>query len=104
MTDLDNNPLHVVIHAVDEAGLTRARNNARNLLAIEPTAAVEIVLNGAAVAAALAAPDETDRLLHLCANTLAHQDLEAPPEMARVRAAVLHLAQRQRDGWAYVRA
>lgn len=104
MTDTPNEPLRLLIHAADEASLARARSNARNLLATEPDAAVEIVVNGPAVAAALATPDDTDRLLRLCANTLANQDLEAPPEIARVRAAVLYIAQRQRDGWAYMRA
>lgn len=105
MTDTsDQEPLCLLIHAADEASLARARNNARNLLTAEPSAAVEIVLNGPAVAAALATPDNTDRLLRLCANTLANQDLEAPAEIARVKAAVLYIAQRQRDGWAYMRA
>ncbi|MGN8157442.1 DsrE family protein [Salinisphaera sp. RV14] len=104
MTDTEHQPLRLLIHAADEASLARARNNARNLLSAEPTAAVEIVVNGPAVAAALAVPDNTDTLLRLCANTLARQDLEAPAEIARVKAAVLYIAQRQRDGWAYMRA
>ena len=70
----------------------------------EPAAAVEIVVNGPAVAAALASPHDTDRLLRVCANTLANNDLEADPQLARVKAAVLYIAQRQRDGWAYMRA
>lgn len=104
MTDTDQ-PLCLLIHAADEASLARARNNARNLLAAEPSAAVEIVVNGPAVAAALALPDDTDPLLRVCANTLANQDLEAPDEIARVKAAVLYIAERQqKNGWSYMRA
>lgn len=103
-TDAPDDALRLIIHAPTEAALARARANAVNLLRAEPAAAVEIVINGSAVAAALARPHDTDRLLRVCANTLAAQDLEADPAMARVKAAVLYIAQRQRDGWAYMRA
>ena len=50
--------LRLVIHAPTEAALARARANAANLLRAEPAAAVEIVINGPAVAAALASPHD----------------------------------------------
>ena len=102
--DPPDDTLRLVIHAPTEAALARARANAANLLRAEPAAAAEIVINGPAVAAALASPHDTDRLLRVCANTLATQDLDADPTIARVKAAVLYIAQRQRDGWAYMRA
>ena len=104
MIETADDTLRLLIHAPTEGALARARSNATNLLRAEPAAAVEIVVNGPAVAAALASPHDTDRLLRVCANTLANNDLEADPELARVKAAVLYIAQRQRDGWAYMRA
>ena len=40
----------------------------------------------------------------LCANTLAATGAQAPATLRTVPAAVLHLAQRQGEGWAYIRA
>ncbi|HEY0293711.1 MAG TPA: hypothetical protein VGC69_00085 [Bordetella sp.] len=97
-------PLRLLIHAPTAQALQRARRNAANLLQAEPDAQVEIVANAAAVAAALAEPHPTDSHLLLCRNTLAAIGAEAPPTLRVVPAAVLHLAQRQRDGWAYLRA
>lgn len=97
-------PLRLIIHAVDAESLQRARNNALNFLKARPAVALEIVVNAGAVAAALDAPHETDRCLRLCANTLHKQQLEAPAHLAVVDAAVVYIAERQRDGWAYLRA
>ena len=46
----------------------------------------------------------TDEHLLLCANTLAATGAQAPATLRTVPAAVLHLAQRQGEGWAYIRA
>lgn len=97
-------PLRVLIHAPTADALRRARRNAANLLQAEPHAQVAIVANAAAVAAALAEPHPTDVHLLLCANTLAATGVAAPPGLGVVPAAVLYLAQCQRDGWAYIRA
>ncbi|TMV79225.1 hypothetical protein FGG78_26050 [Thioclava sp. BHET1] len=98
-------PLNLVIHAPSEAALKRARANAKNLLAAAPDAHCEIVVNADAVAAALATPDPaTDPLLRICANTLRNKGITAPEGVQTVTAAVLHLAERQRDGWQYIRA
>jgi len=96
--------LQLLIHAPTADALTRARNNAQNLLATAPDTAVEIVINGPAVAAALDAPHDTDVLLRVCSNTLARLERPLPATLCSVPAAVLHIAQRQRDGWSYMRA
>ncbi|MBT9385027.1 hypothetical protein KM176_14240 [Pseudooceanicola sp. CBS1P-1] len=98
-------PLKVLLHVPEETALPRARANARNLLAAAPGTEVEIVVNAGAVAAALAQPDPgTDALLRLCANSLRGAGLSAPADLVVVPAAVLHLAQRQSEGWSYIRA
>ncbi|NDW05483.1 DsrE family protein [Jiella pacifica] len=96
--------MKVLIHAVDADSLERARSNARNLIRAVPDAAIEIVVNAGAVAAALDAPDETDGHLVLCSNTLKRLGREPREGLVRVPAAILHLVRRQGDGWAYVRA
>ncbi|MEM7566677.1 MAG: hypothetical protein AAF321_05535 [Pseudomonadota bacterium] len=95
--------MRVLLHAPTADALDRARSNARNLLAEAPDASVEIVANAGGVAHALAAPDPTDEHLRLCAKTLARLGLDAGGQ-AIVAAAVLHLARRQAQGWAYIRA
>ena len=97
-------PLKLVIHAADEASLARARSNAANFLAADETGQVEIVVNAGAVTAAIAQPHATDTHLRVCANTLRNKAIEAPTHLTQVLAAVVHIAERQRDGWAYMRA
>ena len=97
-------PLRVLLHAPTAEALTRARRNARNLMTARPDAEVLIVANAGAVAAALAIPDETDPLLRLCRNSLAAQALDNAAGLAEVEAAVVILAERQAEGWAYIRA
>ena len=97
--------IRVVIHAPEPDALVRARNNARNLLKAAPDALCEIVVNAGAVASALDQPDpETDALLQICGNTLRQTGRSAPVNLRVVKAAVLHLTERQRDGWQYIRA
>lgn len=96
--------LQLIIHAPTETALQRARRNAANLQSASPDAQIEIVLNGPAVAAALDTPHDTDGLLMLCGNTLANINRDLPAGLQRVPAAVLHIAERQRDGWSYMRA
>ncbi len=97
----------VIIHAPEPDALTRARSNARNLLAAVPEAEIEIVVNAGGVSALLAAgPSDpaTDPLIRVCANTLARLDRAAPDGVAVVPVAIAHLVARQAEGWAYVRA
>ncbi|MES1951434.1 hypothetical protein S4A8_11276 [Salinisphaera sp. S4-8] len=101
---MSESPLQLIIHAADAASLARARSNAANFVAARPKAEVEIVVNADAVAAALEAPHTTDAYLRLCANTLEKKQLSAPATLARVPAAVVYIAERQRAGWAYMRA
>lgn len=98
--------IRLLIHAPTADALSRARSNARNLLAAEPSAEVEIVVNAAGARAAVDGPPtpmgETAPIL--CANSLSAQNLAAPHGAIVVEAAVLHIARRQQEGWAYLRA
>lgn len=96
--------IQLLIHAPTPASLDRARRNAANLKKADPQARVEIVANAGAVAAALAEPHPTDEHLVLCQNTLTATGATAPAHLQTAPAAVLHIAQRQADGWAYMRA
>ena len=99
-------PIRLLIHAPTPEALTRARSNARNLLAAAPEAEVEIVVNAAGARAAVEGPPtpqgETDPVL--CRNSIVNMGLTAPEGARVVDAAVLHIARRQAEGWAYMRA
>lgn len=97
--------LKLVLHAPTAAALNRARRNLANLLAADPNAEVELVINGEAVKAEMAAPDPVSRPhLVVCRNSLDAAGLSAPDDARVTRAAVLHIAQRQAEGWGYFRA
>src|SRR5450830_1630074 len=96
--------LRLIIHAPTANALARARRNLANLLKLAPQTEVELVINAAAVPAALSQPDPLDGHLRICRNSLEAQQLTAPPGLALVPAAVLHIAQRQAEGWSYLRA
>ncbi|MFK7793661.1 MAG: hypothetical protein AB8B88_13445 [Devosiaceae bacterium] len=95
----------VVLHAPTEQSLTRARSNAANIAAAQPAAIVEIVVNADGARAAVQTPHlETDELIRYCANSLKKQNLDAPKGAKIIGSAVLHLIERQGEGWAYVRS
>ncbi|KIF79965.1 DsrE family protein [Noviherbaspirillum autotrophicum] len=97
--------LRVLIHAPTAASLVRARNNAANLLREAPDAQVRIIVNAEAVSAALDSPrSDTDSMTLVCANTLSKLGRMAPPPLQTVTAAILTIAEMQRDGWSYIRA
>jgi NitT/TauT family transport system ATP-binding protein len=96
--------VRLIIHAPTPAALERGRRNLANLLKAAPDAQVELVANAGAVGAALESPHALDTHLRLCRNTLDANALAAPPDVAVVGAAVLHIAERQAEGWAYMRA
>ncbi|MCH4565191.1 MULTISPECIES: DsrE family protein [Halomonas] len=96
--------LRVLLHAPTPQALGRARRNARNLLDARPAAEVLIIANGGAVAAALAQSDDTDPHLRLCRNSLKAQGLDNAAGIGEIDAAVVTLAERQAEGWAYIRA
>lgn len=96
--------LRILLHAPTVPALARARGNLANLLAARPDAEVELVANAAAAAAALDRPDPGDPCLVLCANSLRRSGRDAPKGVRVVAAAVLHLAERQAEGWVYIRA
>ncbi len=97
--------LRLVIHAPTTASYARACRNLRNLLAADPTAVVELVVNSEAVKAATEKPDATVRdHLVVCQNSLDSAGLSCPPDVRVAQAAVLHIAARQAEGWGYFRA
>ena len=100
------NDLRILLHAPTAAALVRARNNVANLVKGAPQAAVRIVVNAGAVAAALDAPDAmADALTLVCANTLNKIGRAAPEPLTVLdEGAVLALARMQGEGWRYVRA
>ncbi|MGI4848496.1 MAG: hypothetical protein ACRYGK_10245, partial [Janthinobacterium lividum] len=63
-----------------------------------------LVVNAGAAAAALEHPDALDAHLRICRNSLHARGLDAPAGISTVPAAVLHIAQRQAQGWGYLRA
>ncbi|MEM6711095.1 MAG: hypothetical protein AAF590_02310 [Pseudomonadota bacterium] len=96
--------LKVLLHAPTPDALTRARSNAKNLLAARPDAVIEIIVNAQGAKAAVQAPDEASTsITRVCANSLAKQGLEPPAAMQVIEAAVVYLAERQAEGWAYIR-
>src|SRR5690625_4796127 len=96
--------LHIFIHASIEDALVRSRNNAVNVAKQWPNSEVEIVLNGAAVKAALAEAHATDACLRLCQNTIDRLSLEVPDGVKTVPSAIVWLVERQKQGWAYISA
>lgn len=97
--------LRVLIHASSPEAVTRARNNARNLLKVAPGAEVRILANAGGVAAVLDAPQaDTDHLTLLCENTLGRIGRSAQSPLQTVPSSILALATMQQDGWIYVRA
>ncbi len=97
--------MRLIVHAPTHAALLRARRNIRNLLLAAPDVEVELVLNGEAVRSELESPDsELRRYLVICENSLVAANAIAPTGVTTTPVAVLHIAQRQQDGWAYLRA
>ena len=97
--------LKVIIHAPTPAALVRGQSNLKNLLQLQPDAEIELVINGPAMADALAISDAAIKSrLRLCQNSLQAQGLTAPADMQPVRAAIVHLSERQQQGWSYIRA
>ena len=97
--------MKLVIHAPTPEAVARARSNAKNFKAARPEAEVRIVVNAGGVGFALDNPDPaTDGWLLVCGNTLTRQGRTAPDRLTVVEAAIVTLAERQADGWAYVRA
>ena len=98
-------PRRILLHAPTPGAFQRALGNARNILAAEPSAEVEIVVNADGVAAAEGLDDPAlAPLLRYCANTLRNRGIEPPEGATTVPVAMLHLADRQAEGWTYVRA
>lgn len=103
-TEFMGEGLQVLIHASTADALVRARNNAVNVAKQWPNSEVEIVLNGAAVKAALAEAHATDACLRLCQNTIDRLSLEVPDGVKTVPSAIVWLVERQKQGWAYISA
>lgn len=103
---MDQPTLKVILHAPTAAALERARNSAGNLRHAAPSADVRIIANAQAVAAALdAAPHDQDGVTWLCPHTLGRLNRECRAPLQLLDGpAVLEIAQRQQNGWAYIRA
>lgn len=104
--DTQRQVLRVILHAPTPDALERARNNALNLRRADPDAELCIIVNAAAVSAALDIPHpEADALTWVCPNTLAriNRDNRRPLQILDAPA-VLKMAQWQRDGWVYIRS
>lgn len=97
--------LRVLLHASTVNGVTRARNNAVNLLKAASGAEVRIVVNAEGVAAVLDDPrPELDAVTLLCEKTLSRLDRQAPAPLLTIPVAVLAIARMQQEGWCYIRA
>jgi len=97
--------LKLIIHAPTSASYTRALRNLTNLLVADPTAVVELVVNSEAVKAVINEPEPSIRNhLVICQNSLDAAGLACPSDVRVTQAAVLHIAQRQTEGWGYFRA
>lgn len=99
------NTLQLALHAPCPQAFSRALANVSNLLRDYPSAQVELVVNSTALPEALKISDgDIIKRLVLCQNSLNAQQLTAPSHFSVVPAAIVHLAQRQQQGWSYVRA
>ena len=97
--------LRVLIHAPTAEAVTRARNNAANLLAAAPDAEVRILANAGGVTAVLDLPHEdADRLTLVCENTLKKIQRTASSPLQTVPVSILAIARMEQEGWIYVRA
>lgn len=94
----------LIFHAPTANALTRARKHIDNVLKATSDCSIELVVNAEATAYAIKHPAPTDNYLRVCKNSLTAQKLVAPANLQIVDVAVLHIAQRQAEGWAYVRA
>lgn len=101
-----SHPIRIVLHAPTAAAVTRARNNAANLLKQPAPVEVRIVVNAEAVLNVLDEPDPAgDSLTHVCPNTLSRIGRMAPDPLTVLdEAAVLAIARMQADGWHYIRS
>ena len=108
----------LVIHVSsgEQDDLSAALRYAANFTALDDTRPVDVVVNGAALNLVLAGSDLHTRVNDLagggsvefsvCANTMKARGVQSTdlnPVARIVPAAVVHLAQRQWAGWAYLR-
>lgn len=101
-----DNGLRTLLHASTAAVLARARGNAANLAKEAPLAQVRIVVNSAAVAAALDEPNAAaDAITLVCPNTLRKINRQVPaPLTMHSCGAIFTMTSMQRNSWCYVRA
>lgn len=103
---MGKNIIKVILHAPDAEGYQRACNNARNILKVDETVQIKIILNAGAVAAALDAPaNELDQITWLCPVTLHHLErTPRSPMKALAHSAAYEMALMQSEGWSYIRS
>ena len=98
-------PLRILLHAPTAAALGRARRSAQNVLGAHPEADVLIVVNAEGAESAVLKPDEaTDRLTVVCEVPLQRTGLQAAPGQRTTPLSTVFIAERQAEGFAYIRA
>lgn len=96
--------MNILLHAPTKNAYRRAKNNRANILKDWPNATVEIVVNAQGAIAAFGDKQRDNCSVYFCANSLRSAQLAAPQHAQIIPNAMLHLALRQTEGWAYVRA
>lgn len=101
-----NPPIRIILHAPTASAVTRARNNAANLMKQPAPVEVRIIVNAEAVGTVLDAPDAAgDALTFVCPNTLSRTGQSAPAPLTVLdESAVLAIARMQAAGWHYIRS
>lgn len=98
-------PLRIILHAPTAAALGRARRSAVNVLGRHPDAEILIVVNAEGAETAVLRPDEpTDRLTVVCEEPLKRTGLQARPGQRTTPLSTVFMAERQAEGFAYIRA
>jgi intracellular sulfur oxidation DsrE/DsrF family protein len=97
--------IRILFHAPTAASLQRARRSAVNITEAHPAAEILIVVNAEGAETALVRHDEaTDPLIVICEATLRRNGLKAPPGRRTTPLSTLFMAERQAEGWTYIRA
>lgn len=97
-------PLKVIIHAPTPGAVSRARNNAANLLKADPDAEVKIIINAEGVVDAVNDSTETNSCAVFCSNSLKKNSLEVVDGIEVTASGIVLIAQLQQQGWCYIRA
>ena len=104
--------MNVVFHVDELAKLSEARHNIKNLIALEPTAEIVLLVNGEAIQGYLLPAqikfihDFPNVTYHACHNAMKAHHIEVQDLVAKIEvvpAGVVDLIQLQQAGFAYVK-